>query len=146
MSGNGKIIDGFYCCYDSFDLEDCVLGCTHSTECLCYVEDTCLSLNCKENLGCGMVTEEENNECCKIGAICCRCGLKSPDKLCGQASQFLCLKSVAAFPMDERFLPEPVCAYCCLTCMPECGCCVEAPPCQALEEDPIKKSLKMDRE
>ena len=74
-----------------------------------------------------------------------RLGLKTPDKCCGAANQVCCLKSVAAFPMDDRFVPKPVCACCCLACMPECGCCIDAPECQALNEDPIRKSM-MERD
>ena len=66
---HGTICDGCICCYDAIDCKDCVVGCTHSEECLCCIEDACCTLNCKEHLGCGMVTNEENNECCKIG--CC---------------------------------------------------------------------------
>jgi len=140
----GKIIDGYCCCYNALTCDDCVFGCTNSEEVLCCVEDSCLSLNCKENLGCGCVTNKENNECCKIGCICLRFGLKTPDTCCAAASQCFCLKSVGAFPMNERYIPKPVCGFLFLTCSPEFGCCVDAPECKALNEDPLKKSMVRD--
>jgi hypothetical protein len=107
--------------------------CKGSAECLCLVNEHCCAVN-QEPLGLGMVTDKDNKECCKVGLFCCTCGLKQPEVLCSGASQLLCIQDVQSFPFDKDYVGEPVCAYLCLSCAPECGCAKSPPACPALNK------------
>mmetsp|Transcript_18980 Transcript_18980/g.23348 ORF Transcript_18980/g.23348 Transcript_18980/m.23348 type:complete len:130 (-) Transcript_18980:196-585(-) len=118
------------CCYDSIDLDNLKVGCVASGECLCLSEEYCCAIG-EKPFGVGMTTED--GDICKIGLYICQYGLKSPTTLCAGAQQFLCLKGAGAFPFDEKYVKEPTCAFCFLACVPEGGCAVEAPACNALD-------------
>lgn len=100
---------------------------------MCLVNEHCCAANV-DPYGIGMVTDEGNKEICKIGLFCCTCGLKKPEVLCAGASQCLCLVDVQSFPFDKDYVNEPVCAYCCLQCMPEVGCAKPWPEAAALNK------------
>jgi hypothetical protein len=119
------------CCWTGFDLSDCKFGVADKGECLCLTSECCLAAG-EDSLGCGMVTNEDNKECCKLGLIFVACGLKSPDKLFAGVNYCLCMKSAQSFPFTKGYVEQFTCAYCCLSCAPECGCCAEAKDGKAL--------------
>jgi hypothetical protein len=121
------------CSFCAIDFENIALLCHGKDECLCLVREACLDVN-QESLGLGMVTNEDNNEVCKIGCVICTMGLKTPDKLFSGANRFLCIKSAQSCPFDDDFVKAFVCAYCGCQCAPECGCCGESgTECPALD-------------
>ena len=124
---------GCICCYDACDFEHITCCCMTSQECLCIVSQGCLAVNA-EPLGVGMVTDQSNKECCKIGLYCCALGLKTPTVLCSGASQVLCFQEVASLPFDHDYVDQPVCGYCCVQCMPDCGIAKSPPHCPALQK------------
>lgn len=127
------MFSAFVCCFNGCDLDNIMLCCKGETEFLCFVNEHCCAAMV-EPFGIGMVTDEQKGECCKLGMFCCTCGLKQPTVLCSGASQFLCLVQVQSFPFDANYVAEPVCAYCCATCLPEMGCAQPFPHCPALEK------------
>jgi hypothetical protein len=120
------MVSACICCYRACDFEDFVFLCAGGGDCLCIRYTSCLAIG-YESLGCGMVTDEERGEICKIGCLCMQLGLITPQKCCGCASQFLCCQDVASFPFDDDYVKECVCASMFIACAPECGCCA-APP------------------
>lgn len=121
-----KLCTAFLCTYQACDFDDCIVLCKGSDECLCLVSEHCLALG-EESLGIGMVTNEAQGEICKIGIGICTCGLKQPKVLCAGVDQVCCIVGAQSLPFDDAYVGKPVCAYCCLACAPECGCCVNAP-------------------
>lgn len=105
--------------------------CIQSQEFLCLKSSCCLAPGAASR-GCCLVTEED--ECCKIGCIICDYGLIMPKGCCTGASQCLCVRQVASCPFHEDYIDECVCAVCCISCAPECGCCTAPPHCKALDE------------
>ena len=81
-----KVCDACICCFDGCDFDNVMIGYGHKGDCLCLTGESCLALG-EEHLGVGMVTNENNKECCKLGLFCCTLGLKTPDKLCSDASK-----------------------------------------------------------
>lgn len=114
------------CCYQGFDFDNIVICCKGSNECLCFEQDACCALG-EDSLGAGMVTNQDNKECCAIGLFCIRCALKRPQVLCAGTTQALCCVQAQSFPFDERYVGQAVCAAYCLSCAPECGCGKPAP-------------------
>ncbi|CAB9516852.1 expressed unknown protein [Seminavis robusta] len=120
------------CMWQACDFDDVALGCKGKSQVLCLTREISCAVG-EPMTGCGLVTNKDNKECCKIGLLCCAYGLKEPETCCKAAGQFFCLKEAAALPLDEEYVGEPVFALYCLSCLPEVGCCVEAPRCRALE-------------
>ncbi len=120
----GCIANAFICTVTTCGCSDCRIGLGNKSELCCLVEECCLACG-EEPLGCGMVTNEDNDEYCKIGCCLFACGLKSPQRLCSFAQYFLCMKSKASFPFTKGYVENCHCALCCLSCAPECGCCLE---------------------
>ena len=95
-------------------------------ECLCLVQESCCM--CRDvSLGTGCETNDQNNECCAIACHCYRCALKKPEFLFASVSRSCGWVTVASFPFDSRYVGEPICAFCYLSCAPECGCAKLAP-------------------
>lgn len=120
------------CCYTACDFEDFICCCKSSGECLCLHCGGCLAIGA-DSLGCGLTTDKDKNECCKLSCLICEFGLVQPRVLCNQAEQCLCYQRVASLPFQDDYLSECVCAYFFIQCAPECGCCVKPPPCKALQ-------------
>ena len=99
----------------------------------------------EESLGCGLVTNKDNDECCKIGIPCYTFGLKSPSGCCNGASYACCLKSASSFPFQKGYVESCTCAYLFINCMPECGCCVEANEAKALDVPMKEYGYLMER-
>jgi hypothetical protein len=138
------------CCYTACDFEDFVFGYKSSGDCLCLRSACCLAIGA-DSLGCGLTTDEDKGECCKLSCIIYEYALVDPQVLCSKAEQCLCFQNVASLPFQDDYLSECVCASCFIQCAPECGCCVKPPPCKALrlkkekEEAPLAASA-MTRE
>mmetsp|Transcript_5239 Transcript_5239/g.8011 ORF Transcript_5239/g.8011 Transcript_5239/m.8011 type:complete len:163 (+) Transcript_5239:241-729(+) len=130
------VSDATICCWSGFNCGDCKFGLGGKSECLCLVEECCLAVG-EDSLGCGMVTNEDNKECCKIGLMGIACGLKSPEVLCTQAQYFCCMEGAASFPFTKGYVESFSCAVCFLSCAPDAGCCVEAKEATALRR-PLK--------
>jgi hypothetical protein len=84
-----KICDACICCIDGCDFENIVLGCKGKGQFCCIVEEACLAPG-EDSLGVGCVTNADNNECCKLGLLCCAVGLKSPDTCVKSAGKDKC--------------------------------------------------------
>jgi hypothetical protein len=111
------------CCYQAINFDKFTLLYLSKSEFLCCVGERCLALD-TPSLGCGVTTNEENKECCKISLPFCSCGLKTPETCCRSAERCLCYKAAAAFPFDPLYVEKCVCVCCCgIQCRPECGCC-----------------------
>jgi hypothetical protein len=117
---------GFICCYNACDYEDFVCCAAGTCDCICIRQACCCAIG-YDSLGCGLVTNEDRNECCKIGCLCCECGLIEPSTLCRAASQCWCFQSVASLPFHPDYVNDVVCGCCYIQCLPKCGCCA-APP------------------
>ena len=64
----------------------------------------------------------------QIGLPCCNLGLKVPTTLIQGSAKFLCFRGVTALPFNKsKYVDGPVCACCCLQCMPNAGC-AKPPP------------------
>lgn len=120
------MVDGCICCYDACDFEDFVCCCAGSWDFLCLRHAACCAIG-YDSLGCGIVTNESRDECCKLGCLCCECGIIQPSSCCSMASQCWCLQSVASLPFHPDYINEVVCGFCYVQCLPQFGCCV-APP------------------
>lgn len=130
------VSDAYICCWSGCNCGDCKIGVGSKQECLCLVEECCLAVG-EDSLGFGMVTNEDNKECCKIGLMCCTCGLKSPDVLFTGAQYMCCLEGAGSFPFTKGYVEKATCAICFLSCAPDAGCCVEATEAIALRR-PMK--------
>lgn len=128
-----------YCCFNGCDMDNIMLCCKGENELLCCVEEHCCAAMV-EPYGIGMVTDEENGECCKLGMFCCTLGCKQPKVCCSGASQFLCFVQVQSLPLDSWYLSEPVCGWCGFSILPTVGCGQAWPRSQALEK--IKEFTK----
>ena len=120
------MMDGTICCYTACDYEDFVCGCAGTCDCICIRQAVCCAIG-YDSLGCGIVTNESRDECCKIGMLCCECGMIQPSTCCSYASQWWCCQSVASLPFHPDYVNDVVCGMCFLQCYPHRGCCV-APP------------------
>jgi hypothetical protein len=125
------IFSGLCCVHSSCDVDDVLIGAKSKSQCLCCVREECCAVD-EEHLGVGLVTNPNNDECCKVALYCCAYGCKTPDRLCTITSQLCCLKEAGALPLDKNYQGDLVCSYYCLTCLPTCGCCVEGPDIPAL--------------
>mmetsp|Transcript_74473 Transcript_74473/g.212354 ORF Transcript_74473/g.212354 Transcript_74473/m.212354 type:complete len:101 (-) Transcript_74473:61-363(-) len=71
---------------------------------------------------------KDSKHICKIGLPCCNLGLKVPTTLIQGSAKFLCFRGVTALPFNKsKYVDGPVCACCCLQCMPNAGC-AKPPP------------------
>ena len=114
-------VSAFICGWQACDLENITLCCKGGGECLCCVGEHCLDPK-EPPLGPGMITKD--GEICKLGLFCCSCGLKAPEVCCNSFDRCLCCSEAASFPFGEdKYVTQPHCAYCCIMCLPECGCC-----------------------
>ena len=104
------------CCYTAFNFEDLMIGCREDGECLCLQSKCCLGVG--EAFPIGII--KEDGFIIKCGLPCCTYGLKMPEVLCLGAGQCLCIKSAAALPFKDP-VPAPICAVCCIQCMPNGG-------------------------
>jgi hypothetical protein len=112
----------FICGWQACDMDNITVCCIGKSECLCCVGEHCLAKD-EKPLGMGMVTAD--GEICKLGLNCCTCGLKQPQVCCNTFERCLCCSSAESFPMTpDSYVSVPHCAYYCLACAPECGCCV----------------------
>jgi len=136
------VSDACFCCWCGLTCTHCKCGCGRKHECLCCVDECCLSIH-ENSLGLGMVTNEDNKECCKIGINCCACGLKSPEVLCARAEFCFCFEGAAAFPFTKGYVKSVTCSYCFLSCAP-CGFCVEAVEAVALRRHLNDYSYKVE--
>eukprot|EP01051_Picozoa_sp_SAG22_P004031 SAG22_NODE_207_length_15278_cov_4.056855_8_plen_196_part_00 len=120
---------------------DCLFGCEGKQELLCLLWESCLAANPEKShgLGCVEQTGEYESVCCGCGCFCCKCALKSPEVCISGESNACCLRSVVSLPFDDRFVAAPVCAYCCLQCVPNCGCC-QPPPIRAAMAVPVRRT------
>lgn len=124
-------------CRTLFQKSDCnnpLLFHKGAHDCLCFRRSCCIALNTPAK-GCGLTTDKDRGECCKIGCFFFDFGLIWPTKFCGGAEQCLCFYHVCNFPCSREFIPAPVCTllpFC--QCCPKCGCCVTPPPCPALDK------------
>jgi hypothetical protein len=139
MSGNNQedrpghcMCNGCICCYDAYDFEDFVFCCAGTCDCICIRQAVCCAIG-YESLGFGIVTNEDRGECCKIGLLCCECGLIQPSTLCRGASQFLCCQQVASLPFDDDYVKDCVCGCYGIQCAPNCGCCMAPPVAKAFQ-------------
>jgi len=136
------------CCYTACDMKNVELCCRYEYEYCCVRHGCCVSITSKP-LGCGMTTNKEQGDCCKLAAYCCDIGCVKPTACCSSAHACLCCYKVTSFPCSERFLDKCVCACCFLACTPKCGCCVAPPTCPALlqlrNNDGEMEPMKMDR-
>mmetsp|Transcript_39430 Transcript_39430/g.106429 ORF Transcript_39430/g.106429 Transcript_39430/m.106429 type:complete len:84 (+) Transcript_39430:290-541(+) len=57
-----------------------------------------------------------------MGMTCCTYALKQPQVLVKGKSHCLFVKQAASFPFDSELVPSPICAVCCIQCMPNVGC------------------------
>ena len=128
-----KLFAALGCIWEACDFDNILVGCKGKSECLCLTSENCCAVN-EEPVGVGLVTNPENKECCKLGFYCCAYGLKMPERLCASADQICCIKRAGALPPDSQYNDKFVLSYYCLTCAPECGCCIDAPDCPALEK------------
>jgi hypothetical protein len=146
----GRCICGGCCCfYTAFDCKNIEVCCRYEYDwCFCVRHACCLSLTSKP-LGCGLTTNKDEGDCCKVAAYCCDLGLVKPVACCSGAHACLCCYRVCSFPCTERFIDTCVCSYCFISCAPKCGCCVAPPACPALNklrgDDVEAQPLKMDR-
>ena len=126
------------CCYAACDMTDIKILCVEEGEQLCCFMKGCFAAG-EPVLGPGMIeADKEKGEMCNLGLGCCSIGLKSPKVLCKGESHCLCIKQAASFPFDNDYVPNCVCAYGCLQCAPECGCC-KSPYSKAWLEEYEKK-------
>lgn len=145
-----KVFSAICWFYEACDFDQILGGCKAKSECLCLVRECCFAAG-EEPVGTGLITNPENKECCKIGLYCCACGIKQPERLCAIAEHAFCLKAAGSIPPDKEYLDQCVCATHCISCAPECGCCVDAPACPALNKaihdyHPAPTAMGMDRD
>ena len=118
-----KTCNACICCYDAIDLTDIKVLCVSEGEQCCIFSKTCLAAG-EDVLGPGMIeVDKDKGEICHLGLGCCSCGLKTPSVLCKGRQSCLCMKSAAAFPFDDEYVPGPVCAVYGCQCLPNGGCC-----------------------
>ena len=127
------VATGCCCCYEGCDCDNIVCCFVSQGDCLCLRSGCCLAANTPSR-GCGMTTDKEAGECCKIGCFCCDYGLIAPQTLCAGADQCLCSYRVRSCPTNQYYMKDCVCACYFLQCAPTCGCCVSQPDCPALED------------
>ena len=127
------MFDGLLCMHVSMNLNDWRCCCASSCECLCVRHSACC-LRGAPFKKVGLRTNMPSGEYCRIDFPCCDCAIIPPRLLCGRASQILCLYNTGAFPCDDEYLPEPVCAYYFVSCWPRLGCCVPPPRSKALDK------------
>lgn len=113
------------CCYNSFDFENILVLCKGGGTCICLEEHICCAANA-EQFPIGII--KQDGFIIKCGLPCCTLGLKIPDvaDLISSEGQCLCIKSVAQFPFGNK-VGKPICAVCCLQCIPNAGC-MQPPP------------------
>uniref|UniRef100_A0A7S3DUT9 Uncharacterized protein n=1 Tax=Entomoneis paludosa TaxID=265537 RepID=A0A7S3DUT9_9STRA len=129
------------CFYTACDFDDVSLLCHHSSDCLCIRSSSCCAMGV-EPRGVGCTADKSKDECCMIGLYCCDCGIVTPKVLCASYRKCLCLQGAAACPGSPAYMDDFVCALYCLACAPQCGCCVTAPECPAI--DMVKAGQSVD--
>eukprot|EP00979_Chaetoceros_neogracilis_P012837 scaffold3514_cov135-Chaetoceros_neogracile.AAC.3 len=140
---NTCVSDACICCWTGCNCGDCKFGVASKRDCLCCVEECCLAVG-EESLGVGMITNEDNKECCKVGLGCCALGLKTPEVCFNGVSYMCCMTSAASFPFQKGTVESCTCAVCFLSCAPEFGCCVEPKDAAALALPLKDYSYKME--
>lgn len=136
------MVGGCICCHRGYDCENPMFCSAGTCDCLCIRHASCCAVDAKHR-GCGMTTNKEEGGICKIGLFCCDLGLIHPTKICAYASKCLCCYDVGSIPFDEDYVGELVCAYFCIQCAPECGCCAAPPESPAI--DKLDRGESMDR-
>jgi len=122
---NEMVYSACICCYQACNFSDIFIVCQGSGTCICLESKSCLAAGV-EQFPIGMI--QEDGFICKIGLPCCTYGLKNPDMkdLISSDQRCLCTRTVAQFPFGDK-IKGPICAYCCLQCVPECGCAKPGP-------------------
>jgi hypothetical protein len=145
------VVSACCCCHHTCDCDNIVFLCSNQGECLCLRSQTCCAIG-HTSIGCGCCDKMHEDECCKIALPCCSYSLIVPGTFCAAAQQCLCYKDVASCPCNDNYVKSCVCAYCCISCAPTCGCCVSPPPSPALERlqrgelsQPVKETVMTDR-
>ena len=123
-------------CYVALDPNDIKVLCKERDEILCCNYKCCLAVG-DEGYG---VSFESNKaalasagagrsvgKCCKTSMYYCRLGCKYPETCCDGASHCLCIKRGHSLPFDDQNVKEPLCAICCVQCLPEVGIMQTAP-------------------
>lgn len=124
--------NAFICVHQGFDLnlDRFVCCCVNEADCLCMRWSYCLAIPKQwcyygvEPRGCGCIGDESQGEICKMGCYCCDSGLIKPDcKRCwvGVDRQW-CMYSVLSIPLHKDYVPDAVCSYYGLQCLPKCNC------------------------
>jgi len=110
------------CAQHGCDGSGFTLGAKGEEECLCCYRKACCAFD-EDPLGCGVTTPE--GEICSLALLFCIIGLKKPTVLCDAWGRCLWCQSSASLPMRPKSsVPEPHCAYCGISCLPVCGCCL----------------------
>ncbi len=142
------LVEACCCCYAALDCKNWVIGIKLEEDVLCIRHACCVALNAKP-LGCGVTTDEnDDDELCKLGFMCCDLGCVKPKTCVSSASAVCCLYEVCSFPCHENYVEGCVCACCFLSCAPSCGCCEPPPECPALNKlcDDEMQAMTMSRE
>jgi hypothetical protein len=144
------------------------------------VQKGCLAAG-EEKLGMGMITDKEKGdtdtkhkilhifcliffnsrstincfhcagEICRVALPCISCGIKKPTVLAKGKAHVLCCLQQASFPFDSEFVPGPICAVCCLQCVPNMGCAQPSKkasggaPAEAIDDAPAVDAEAMVR-
>lgn len=128
------MFEGIICEHVSVNLNDWRCCCTAVCECLCIRHSACC-LRGAPFKSVGYLTNTTEGEYCRLTFPCCDCAFIRPRMICGRASQCFCIHNSGAFPpFDNDYLPQPVCAYYCVSCWPKVGICVPPPRSKALEK------------
>ena len=119
MGKGGKecVYSATICCYSALT-DQIVMGCSGNQTLLCIEEQFCLAAG-KKGFGVGLVKEE--SAIIKCALPCCTMGLIKPSVCIGGSSECLCVKSAAAFPFKDGFVPSPMCAICFIQCLGPSG-------------------------
>lgn len=127
------MIEAVLCEHVSMNLQDWRCCCAAVCECLCFRHSSCCLWG-EPFKSVGLYTSTADGEYCRLNFPCCDCAIIPPRLLCGRATQVLCLYNTGAFPCDDEYLTEPVCAYYFVSCYPRPGCCVAPPRSKALQK------------
>ena len=99
---------------------DCI-GCSGKSECCCLLNECCCTTD-TEPLCC-WCDEPTDHSCCRIACGCCALYCKKPGVCCKIQGHTCCLVCSGSIPTD---LEVPfILTFCCITCYPRCGVCLE---------------------
>ena len=120
------VYQGCICCYQSFEIDDMLIGCSGAGEELCIEFDCCCAApnenNPMKKSGLTPKDKLEEGTFCQISLPCCSQACKKPKVCVSGAGQCLCMKSKASFPFGKH-VPGLVCAVCGVQCKPNMGIC-----------------------